>query len=88
MNDNGWSRGHELMQALSHFSYDQTGGEYVLCDLQGVCDESAYTITDPAVLSANASFGPTDGGAEQIKQFFAHHKCGAFCSKSQPHLAT
>lgn len=41
---NLWS---DVMQALSHFSYHNSGGQYLLCSLQGgstaiVCKSSAF----------------------------------------------
>jgi hypothetical protein len=43
-----WPR---VMQALSHFSYHQSGGQHVLCDLQGGVYRDGIVLTDPAVLS-------------------------------------
>ena len=37
----------EVMQALSHFSYDATGGNLVLCDVQGGIYSNGAIITDP-----------------------------------------
>ena len=35
---------YEVMQALSHFSYDYTGGQEVLCDLQGGNEASGSAV--------------------------------------------
>lgn len=77
--NSGWTNGHPLMQALSHFSYHQSEGKYLLCDLQGKANEDSYILTDPVVLSRTSEFSSTDGGNRAMQQFFAHHKCGAFC---------
>lgn len=85
---------HLYMQALSHFSYAYTNGRYVICDLQGgrysnkFSDETRYVLTDPAVLSSNEEFGPTDLGQKGIDIFFMHHRCGRWCQPDWPRPAT
>jgi hypothetical protein len=74
-----WPR---VMQALSHFSYHVSGGQYVLCDLQGGVDSNAVCLTDPVILSRNKSFGATDLGAAGISSFFSNHKCNEYCKSS------
>ena len=37
--------GHTLMQSLSHFSFHNSNGGYLLCDLQGRADADFYTLT-------------------------------------------
>ena len=66
-------------QALSHFSYDYTNGQHLLCDLQGGGYDTHYILTDPAVLSVDKKFGSTDGGRPMMENFFAHHvsRCSA-----------
>merc|ERR1711976_112889 len=79
----GWTAGsHGEMEALSHFSYDYTGGQCILCDLQGQDADSYYLLTDPVILSKNGEFGATDGGCSAMANFFAHHRCTKFCSSS------
>jgi hypothetical protein len=48
-----WPR---VMQALSHFSYHQSGGQHVLCDLQGGVYRDGIVLTDPAVLSRTKEY--------------------------------
>ena len=69
----------EVMQALSHFSYDMTGGSFVLCDLQGGAHGGGVVLTDPVVMSRDRRYGPQDLGAAGIDGFFAHHKCSRYC---------
>jgi hypothetical protein len=77
----GYSSGDsDAMQALSHFSYHESGGEYLLCDLQGGRHSNCYVITDPVILSKGKHFGPTDLGEQGINNFMAHHKCTRFCN--------
>lgn len=73
---------HRLMQALSHFSFHFTGGQRLLCDLQGGAYDTHFVLTDPAILSTGKEFGPADGGSEFMENFFAHHKCSEYCDRS------
>mmetsp|Transcript_17923 Transcript_17923/g.61091 ORF Transcript_17923/g.61091 Transcript_17923/m.61091 type:complete len:256 (-) Transcript_17923:34-801(-) len=81
--NSGWAKydtpWHLIMQALSHYSYDVTSGQCVLCDLQGGVYADGVVLTDPVILSRNQSYGPTDLGAEGISTFFSKHRCNQFC---------
>lgn len=70
----------DTMQALSHFTYHHSNGNYLLCDLQGGRYSGYYILTDPVILSKKKDFGGTDLGQEGIDNFMAHHQCGRFCS--------
>ncbi|CAE7606874.1 mhkC [Symbiodinium natans] len=67
------------MQALSHFSFHVSNGQYLLCDLQGGRYDGFYILTDPVIHSKGKEFGGTDLGQEGIDNFMAHHRCGRFC---------
>ncbi|CAB9515687.1 Myosin heavy chain kinase [Seminavis robusta] len=69
----------KVMQALSHFTYHASNGDYLLCDLQGGVDSKGVVLTDPAILSKNSEFGLTDLGSKGISSFFSQHKCNEFC---------
>jgi Mg-chelatase subunit ChlD len=73
----------EMVQALSHFSYQASEGEYLVADLQGVVAGSENRcfcfFTDPQVLSVRKEFGPADLGAAGMRKFFARHRCGPTC---------
>eukprot|EP00038_Savillea_parva_P031127 m.83008 g.83008 ORF g.83008 m.83008 type:complete len:288 (-) comp9514_c0_seq1:3475-4338(-) len=71
-----WPR---VMQALSHFSYHASGGQFVLCDLQGGVTHTGVVLTDPAILSRRKQFGVTDLGPTGISTFFSQHTCNEFC---------
>lgn len=69
----------QLMQALSHFSYHASGGQFVLCDLQGGIYSKGAILTDPVILSRNKSYGVTDLGPQGISSFFSNHRCNQYC---------
>ncbi|KAK2802563.1 hypothetical protein FQN51_004355 [Onygenales sp. PD_10] len=81
--NSGWnddSRGWgEAMQALSHFSYHLSGGNYVLCDLQGGIYQQEVVLSDPVILSRNREYGVTDLGSAGISSFFSQHDCNNYC---------
>ncbi|RSL79076.1 hypothetical protein CEP52_017568, partial [Fusarium oligoseptatum] len=82
-NDDSRSWG-EVMQALSHFSYHISGGNYsvhnyVLCDLQGGIYQYEIVLSDPVILSRNREYGVTDLGPDGINSFFSQHACNNFC---------
>ncbi|KAB8229900.1 kinase-like domain-containing protein [Aspergillus alliaceus] len=72
----------EVMQALSHFSYHITGGNYVLCDLQGGIYRHELVLSDPVILSRNREYGVTDLGPDGISSFFSQHDCNDFCRRN------
>lgn len=81
--NSGWSGDgtpwHDVMQALSHFSYHVSGGFMVLCDLQGGVYADGVVLTDPVVMSRSHQLGPTDLGSDGISTFFARHECNKYC---------
>mmetsp|Transcript_95150 Transcript_95150/g.308095 ORF Transcript_95150/g.308095 Transcript_95150/m.308095 type:complete len:243 (+) Transcript_95150:101-829(+) len=86
--NSGWSCGNAwIPDALSHWSWVQTEGSMLLCDLQGhrgrpggpSGSETYYMFTDPAIMTPRGRFGSTDLGQEGIETFFAYHKCNDLC---------
>jgi len=88
--NSGWSSGKSsLPDAFSHWTWVHTGGEMLVCDLQGHrgrpggpkfgSEEYYYLFTDPALLSNDKRFGPTDLGEAGMKQWFAGHTCNSMC---------
>ncbi|KAI1412242.1 kinase-like protein [Hypoxylon sp. FL1857] len=69
----------EVMQAISHFSYHLTRGQFVLCDLQGGIYRSEVVLSDPVILSQNRDYGVTDLGPQGINTFFSQHRCNSYC---------
>jgi hypothetical protein len=90
MNSNsGWVRSNfddyeqkdrcEMLQALSHYSYHISSGQFLLCDLQGGLFRDGIILTDPAIMSRNSRFGVTDLGPRGISTFFYFHRCTKYC---------
>lgn len=91
--NNGWiasqaSEGWAVlaMEAFSHYTYHRSGGQLIVCDLQGrhrynkfQKSKSRFELTDPAICSRRRDYGPTDLGEKGIESFFANHKCNEFC---------
>lgn len=69
----------QVMQALSHFSYHLSGGNFVLSDIQGGIYQHEIVLSDPVILSRNRQYGVTDLGPDGISSFFAQHSCNDFC---------
>jgi hypothetical protein len=78
-NDTPWPR---VMQALSHFTYHVSGGQFVLCDLQGGLYTNGVCLTDPVILSRNKQYGVTDLGPKGISSFFSNHTCNEYCKSN------
>ena len=78
----------DVPQAFSCFSHKYSERRFLVCDLQGVLDESSsppcFELTDPAIHYKSASgrrhvFGRTDRGEKGINAFFKTHTCSALC---------
>eukprot|EP00475_Leptophrys_vorax_P013394 TRINITY_DN1978_c0_g1_i1.p1 TRINITY_DN1978_c0_g1~~TRINITY_DN1978_c0_g1_i1.p1 ORF type:complete len:253 (-),score=52.77 TRINITY_DN1978_c0_g1_i1:36-764(-) len=84
--NSGWvnsgTNWRDVMQALSHYSYHCTDGQFVLCDLQGGVYSDGVVLSDPVILSHNRSYGVTDLGNEGIESFFHRHQCNSFCKST------
>ncbi|KAK3329219.1 kinase-like domain-containing protein [Apodospora peruviana] len=62
-----------------HFSYHVSGGNYVLCDLQGGIYQHEVVLSDPVILSRTREYGVTDLGSNGISSFFYYHDCNEYC---------
>ena len=77
----------EVPQCFSHFTYYQSDGKQLVCDLQGVWNiVDGFTLTDPVVhynsgRSRSRVNGSTDKGREGMQKFFETHECSALCRK-------
>lgn len=91
--NNGWIASEDeegwsvlAMEAFSHYTYHASGGQLIVCDLQGRYRNNSYNrsksrfeLTDPAICSRQRTYGPTDLGEKGIESFFANHYCNRFC---------
>ena len=81
----GWVYGSERdvdskLQALSHYSYHASAGQFLLCDLQGGVYRDGVILSDPIILSREAErFGGGDLGPKGMSTFFNRHVCNRFC---------
>jgi len=68
------------MQAFSHWSWYQTGGQKMIADLQGATNNGGYLLTDPTIISSNgAEYGATDTGVEGMAIMLLKHTCNSIC---------
>ena len=70
---------YTILPAFMHWSWARSMGEEMVSDLQGVRNGSAYTLTDPAMLSLSGTYGVTDMGVEGMAMFFLKHNCDKYC---------
>ena len=85
--DEGWCG--EAMEAFTHYTYHRSGGNLIVCDLQGRYrnnrfnrNKSRFELTDVAVCSRRCAYGPTDLGEKGIDSFFHNHVCNQFCNQT------
>jgi len=90
--NNGWIADNEgwqglAMEAFTHFTYHRSGGQLIVCDLQGRYryDRCRFELTDVAICSRTRRYGPTDLGEKGIDTFFANHTCNHFCHYNGKH---
>jgi hypothetical protein len=80
----------DVVQAFSHWVYEYTERELIVCDLQGVLDmegrRPTFLLTDPAICSKNRGsskrrfyYGKTDLGMRGIRNFCRRHTCNDVC---------
>ena len=86
----------KYLNAFSHWTYHQSNGKHLICDLQGVHTHSHhgdklknsakgtadYRLTDPVIMSDSKEFGVTDLGVIGISNWFYYHKCNEYCDPS------
>ena len=78
---NGKPNGSMVLQAFSHWTYEDSKNYLIIVDLQGVQKGNEFVLTDPAIHSEDQSYGETDFGNEGMKTFFKTHVCGAICKE-------
>lgn len=72
-----------MVQAFLHFSFEESGGKFIVADLQGVARDKEVLLTDPQVLSLTREYGPGDLGATGYIRCLKAHRCGRSCQQLQ-----
>ena len=80
----------DVPQAFSHFTYLRTNRKMLVCDLQGVFDDTSepppvFELTDPVIHYASNKgrknvYGRTDKGRKGIHEFFKTQRCNELCA--------
>lgn len=85
-----------IANALSHFSYDYSKGDYLLCDIQGgvfdnrdeendeeedLPENREYTLSDVVIMTKDRRCGPADLGLKGIETWFSEHECNQYCKR-------
>ncbi len=84
-NDGNYCKANKpnLPSAFAHWTWQASGGKFMICDIQGVRKGTKYVLTDPCVHSSRESeigrFGPSDLGEEGMVKFFQKHVCNDLC---------
>jgi hypothetical protein len=74
----------EFTQAFSHWVYEYSNQEMIVCDIQGVLNEEGrhpeFQLTDPAICTRKGQrFGKTDMRLAGVRKFCSTHRCGLVC---------
>lgn len=81
--NSGYVRDKSLgIESFCHWTYHQSNGQHLVCDVQGVqlCDK--YLLTDPCVMSTSqGKYGMTDCGNFFMTEWMKDHKCNQYCQK-------
>merc|ERR1719195_315001 len=60
----------EVLLKFMKFTYDKSGKTIIVSDLQGVCDNGKYMLTDLAIHSEGQYFGNTDLGMRFVQNTY------------------
>ncbi|GFO41284.1 alpha-protein kinase vwka-like [Plakobranchus ocellatus] len=74
----GTSRAIEL-DAFTHFTYHESGGQLVVCGLEGVHDSEGFFLKTPTIHSRAREFGNSDCGLRGMREVLGHHICNNVC---------
>ena len=67
---------HSTPQAFSHFTFERSGHQLIVVDIQGVGD----LWTDPQIHSTEDIFGEGNLGCKGMALFFHSHHCNPICA--------
>ena len=79
----GWENSEvgDLLKTFCHWTWEISGHNFMVCDLQGIKTPAGYLLTDPAVHSADQLYGPTDLGIVGMERVLGNHICNDFCHR-------
>jgi len=87
--NSGWSCGEDpILDAFSHWTWVESGGAELVCDLQGHRGDGQlpylgsafyYLLTDPCICTRDREYGESDLGPAGIGAFFQNHVCNEWC---------
>ena len=72
----------ELLEAFVHFTHHASGGQVVVCGLEGLQNEQGQLVLKTPVLhSKDKAYGETDLGLKGIEEVMSRHVCNRHCRK-------
>lgn len=80
--NSGWYKGDCILpEFISHWSWVNSNGKYLLCDLQGHKGSGdTFEFTGPAIHSEHKGrFGASDLGPAGVQKWFEVHNCNFLC---------
>ncbi|XP_060582519.1 alpha-protein kinase vwkA-like [Ruditapes philippinarum] len=81
VNSSGHTTGNgpDVLDAFCHFTYHESEGNLVVCNLKGIAKGDEYKLSNPTIHSRDGRYGDKDKRDEGINTFFVNHTCNAFC---------
>ena len=70
----------KIIPFFMHWNWVYSKGEKLVSDIQGVKKFKYYELTDPAILSINVEYGPSDLGSSALIMFLSNHQHNEYCS--------
>ena len=69
-----------VLDAFSHWTYNESRGQMMVVDLQGVKQPTGhFWLTDPVIHSPIGDFGRDNKRASGIASYFKTHRCNTIC---------
>ncbi|BFZ19163.1 hypothetical protein BsWGS_22202 [Bradybaena similaris] len=67
------------LETFTHFTFHDSGGQLVVCDLEGVQDQAGFYLKTPVIHSREKRYGKSDLGLQGIIEVFNNHVCNELC---------
>ena len=77
----------QLLEAFVHFTHQASGGQLVVCGLEGLEDDRGNVIVKtPVIHSRDKRYGETDFGLRGVQEVMGRHVCNVHCRRIlRPH---